>query len=137
MILKIQNFFTLKGGRLVLHITWLSLYPCNKSQINLAWELGADSTRQKSLDSQKIERRRKSRGGGWVPGWVREGGGWVFLLCGWVAAALCFQRCPDWDGACGIGRRLPIGGVGPPPHYLAPVSFQFLILPDTVAWHQM
>ena len=55
-------------------------------------------------------------------GWWGDG---VFLLCGWVAAALCFQRCPDWDGTCGIGRRLPVGGVGPPPLYLAPVSFKF------------
>ena len=56
---------------------------------------------------------------------VRDGGGMGFLLCGWVAAALCFQRCPDWDGTCGIGRRLPVGGVGPPSLYLAPVSFKF------------
>ena len=27
------------------------------------------------------------------------------------------------DGACGIGRRLSVSGMGSPLHYLAPVSF--------------
>ena len=47
-----------------------------------------------------------------------------FLLCGWVAVSLWFRRCPDWDGARGIGRRLSVGGMGPLLHCLAPVSFQ-------------
>ena len=57
-----------------------------------------------------------------------------FLLCGWVAAAIWYQRYPVWGSACCIWWRLFVGALGSSFYYLATVFLQ--ISQYSAAWQQ-
>ena len=68
---------------------------------------------------------------------VRDSGEMGFLLRGWVAAALWFRHCPDWDGLVALGGGRPSTGWGPSSLPSTCILSNFLILADIVVWHQM